>query len=55
MFPVLDEMTLIHQLMVIETKFNMNNEQDDAPHQYWIGLKFDNNQLSQKHGHDSEL
>ncbi|XP_067933264.1 uncharacterized protein [Watersipora subatra] len=40
MFPAFEEMEIIHQLITIETKYNLNNEQDTTPHYYWVGLKF---------------
>ena len=46
-------MELIYQLITMETKFNLRNERQYAPHFYWVGLKYGDTYYSSTTDHNS--
>ena len=53
-FPAIEEMEIVNQVLTIEVKINLNREKESAPHRYWIGAKWDETLHDPNNDHSSE-
>ena len=53
-FPAIEEMEIVNQVLTIEVKINLNREKESAPHRYWIGAKWDETLHDPNKDHSSE-
>lgn len=54
MFPSIEEMEIVNQVITIEVKINLNGEKERAPHRFWVGAKWDVNLHDEVKNHSSE-